>query len=193
MRHEAALYSAVRNCPIQCGMKLPCTVRYENALHSAARNCPVQCSTKTASGYPDIREGKIRLYCYGGTYSNQDLIWCVKIWVYVGVLGPSWVLITYNICPPVFAENRVSAIYQILLGWKTCEYYYETDRPTPQPKANPTQEKKKRLKVAIWAIFFPRSKYFSVGWDWFYVGNRLQETQPNQIFRKHPILLIVQF
>ena len=36
--------------------------------------------------------------------------------------------------------NRVFAICQILLGWKTCKYYYETDEP-PQPKANPTQEK----------------------------------------------------
>ena len=23
-------------------------------------------------------------------------------------------------------------------------------------------------------------------WDWFYIGNRLQETQPNQVLRKHP-------
>ena len=25
-----------------------------------------------------------------------------------------------------------------------------------------------------------------MGWDWFYVGNRLQETQPSQILRKQP-------
>ena len=25
-----------------------------------------------------------------------------------------------------------------------------------------------------------------MGWDWFYIGNRLQETKPNQILRKHP-------
>ena len=36
--------------------------------------------------------------------------------------------------------NRVFAIYQIMLGWKTWKYYYETDelpnpRPT-QPKTN---------------------------------------------------------
>ena len=29
---------------------------------------------------------------------------------------------------------------KILLGWKTCKHYYETDELT-QPKANPTQEK----------------------------------------------------
>ena len=37
---------------------------------------------------------------------------------------------------------RVFATYQIPLGWKTYEYYYETRR-TPQSKAHPTQEKKK--------------------------------------------------
>ena len=36
-----------------------------------------------------------------GVHSNQDLIWCVKKRGIYGVLGPSWVLITYNICPPV--------------------------------------------------------------------------------------------
>ena len=35
---------------------------------------------------------------------------------------------------------RVFAICQILMGWKTCKYYYETDE-LPNPKANPTQEK----------------------------------------------------
>ena len=34
---------------------------------------------------------------------------------------------------------------------------------------------------------FSHRKYFFVGWNWFYIGNRLQETQPNQIVRKHPI------
>ena len=27
-----------------------------------------------------------------------------------------------------------------------------------------------------------------MGWDWFYIGNRLQETQPSQIICKHPVL-----
>ena len=25
-----------------------------------------------------------------------------------------------------------------------------------------------------------------MGWDWFYIGNRLQETEPNQTLRKQP-------
>ena len=29
---------------------------------------------------------------------------------------------------------------KIMWGWNTYKYYYETDE-TPQPKANPTQEK----------------------------------------------------
>ena len=35
---------------------------------------------------------------------------------------------------------RVFAIYQIMLGWKTYKYYYETDE-LPKPKANSTQAK----------------------------------------------------
>ena len=33
---------------------------------------------------------------------------------------------------------------------------------------------------------FNHSKYFFVVWDWRYIGNRLQKTQPNQNLRKHP-------
>ena len=33
-------------------------------------------------------------------------------------------------------------------------------------------------------------KYF-VGWDWFYIGSRPQETQPNQILRRCPIAVVV--
>ena len=39
-----------------------------------------------------------------------------------------------------FVGYRELAICQILFGWKTCKYCYETDE-TPQPKANPTREK----------------------------------------------------
>ena len=45
-----------------------------------------------------------------------------------------WVLIT------MAPRNRVFAIYQIMLGWKTCICYYEADElPNPWP----TQPKKK--------------------------------------------------
>ena len=30
-----------------------------------------------------------------------------------------------------------------------------------------------------------------MGWDWFYIGNTLQETRLNQILRKHPIYYIL--
>ena len=48
-------------------------------------------------------------------------------------------------------------------------------------KGQPDQEKKKRQKkqCGIWAPFPPpTANSFVVGWAWFYVGNRLQET-PN--------------
>ena len=35
---------------------------------------------------------------------------------------------------------RVFAICQILMGWKTCKYYYETDE-LPNPKATQPKEK----------------------------------------------------
>ena len=47
--------------------------------------------------------------------------------------------------------NRMFAIYQILLGWKTYpSKYFETDE-LPNPR--PTQPKKIRLKVAFGLLF----------------------------------------
>ena len=51
--------------------------------------------------------------------------------------------------------------------------------------ATPTP-RKTGLKV-VFGSLFSDSKEFFVGWDWFFVGNRLQQTQPNQILREHPI------
>ena len=74
---------------------------------------------------------------------------------------------------------------QILLGWKTYKHY-ETDATSPtQGQPNP---RKIRLKVAFGPLFFPQQKtIFRLGWDWLYqyIGNRLQETQPNYVLRKH--------
>ena len=68
---------------------------------------------------------------------------------------------------------------------KTYKFYCEIDE-LPNPR--PTQLKKKRLKSGISAtFFFSHRKYFFVGWDCFCIGNRVQETQPNQFFRKNPI------
>ena len=42
--------------------------------------------------------------------------------------------------------TRVFAIYEILLGWKTYEYYYETDK-LPNPR--PTRPKKKWVNIGV--------------------------------------------
>ena len=47
-----------------------------------------------------------------------------------------------------------------------------------KPTNSPTQGQPnpRKIKVAFWATFFPTAKYFFVGWDWFCIGNRLQQT-----------------
>ena len=63
----------------------------------------------------------------------------------------------------VEAHIRVFAIYQIMLGWKTYEYFYETDE-LPNPK--PIQPKKKLVKGGIFGPLFPVGNTFSwVGVD----------------------------
>ena len=57
------------------------------------------------------------------------------------------------------------------------------NRRTPQPKANPTQEKN-GINVEFGPLFPTANDFLWVGID--YIGNRLQETQPNQTLRKHP-------
>ena len=59
----------------------------------------------------------------------------------------------------ILAATRVFAIYLIMLGWKTCKYYYETDE-LPNPR--PTQPKKYKVSSGIWANF-SRNKHFFVG------------------------------
>ena len=58
-----------------------------------------------------------------------------------------------------FLFVSVFAICQILLGWKTFKYYYETDE-LPNPR--PTQPKKNWVKSGIWATF-SHIKYFFRG------------------------------
>ena len=40
-------------------------------------------------------------------HSNQDLTWCVKKGSIYGFWGPTWVLITYNICPPGIGDISI--------------------------------------------------------------------------------------
>ena len=68
-------------------------------------------------------------------------------------------------------------IYQTLLCWKTCKILvWKPTNPPTQGQPNP---RRNRLKSGIRATF-SHSKYFFLGWDWFYTRNRLQETQPNR-------------
>ena len=79
-------------------------------------------------------------------------------------------LVPYNLPVLLNINTKVFAISQILMGWKQYEYCYETvELPNPRP----TQPKKNQAKSGIWATF-SHSKYFFVGWDWFYIGNRIQ-------------------
>ena len=73
----------------------------------------------------------------------------------------------------------------IIIKWGVCDlpncvglenigkYFYETDE---LPNLRPTQPKKNGVRNGVWATFFPHRKYFFVGYDWFYIGNTLQET-----------------
>ena len=63
-----------------------------------------------------------------------------------------------------------------------------TMKPTSSPTQGQRNPRKNRLKSGVWATL-SHSKYFFVGWDLFYIGNRLQETPPNQILHKHPYIL----
>ena len=86
------------------------------------------------------------------------------------------------ICPRCKTVG-VFAIYQILLGWKTRKYFYETDE-LPNPR--PTQPKKKIGRKWHFEPLFSHSKVFFRGLGLILFMLTLQETQPNQILRKHP-------
>ena len=58
---------------------------------------------------------------------------------------------------PILSVNSFFAIYQILLGWKTGTYYYETDE-LPNPR--PTQSKKTWVENGVWPTFFPQEMFF---------------------------------
>ena len=67
------------------------------------------------------------------------------------------------------------AIYQILLGWKTCKYCHETDElPSPRP----TQPKKNLVKKWHLGHFFPQQIFFR---RLVLVLYRKQTANPNQL------------
>jgi len=53
------------------------------------------------------------------------------------------------------------------------------------PTQGHTNPRKIRSKVAFGPLF-PTASSFFMALNWFYAGNRLQETWPNPILRKHP-------
>ena len=73
--------------------------------------------------------------------------------------GVCYIAILLNIIPNYL---ELENMYGEMLLWY---------RRTPQPEANPTQAK----------------IYFFMSWDWFYIENSPQETQPDQILRKDRI------
>ena len=83
-------------------------------------------------------------------------------------------------------ENRVFAIYQILLGWK--QYMNIIMKPSNFPTQGQPNPRKIMLKVVLGPLFPTAniffvccSKYFFVCWNWFYTGNRLQKPNPTKI------------
>ena len=90
---------------------------------------------------------------------------------------------------PSQVNFRVFAIYQICWVGKHINIILEPTNSPPQDQTNP---RKARLKVAFRTLF-PTAIFFFVGWDWFYVGNGLQETRTNQILRKHPFFFARSF
>ena len=72
-----------------------------------------------------------------------------------GVVGLAF--LAYYCYSIYHSANRVIAIYQLLLGWKTCKYYHETDE-LPNPR--PTQPEENQVASRIWASFFPQRIFF---------------------------------
>ena len=83
----------------------------------------------------------------------------------------------------IFHSNKVFAIYQIHSGWKT---HINTIEPTNSPTQGQPNPRTKWLRVAKMPLFPTANNFSWVGIDFIYqVGNRRQETQPNQIIRKY--------
>ena len=79
----------------------------------------------------------------------------------------------------------IPGIYYSILGcWRFTTFCWVGEhinivvKPTNAPTQGQPNPRKIRLKVAFWATF-SHSKYFFVGRDWFYIGHRLQDTQPH--------------
>ena len=105
------------------------------------------------------------------TYGNRRFLAIQSDPVYIGFFFNRISGFQARIVPT--CNSRAIAIYQIMLGWKTCKYYHETyDLPNPRP----TQSDKNYVKNV--GHIFPQQIVFLVGVGiWCYIGNRPQETQ----------------
>ena len=76
------------------------------------------------------------------------------------------------------------AIYQILLGRKTCTRQSLRHRQTPQPKVDPTQGK---LRFKVSGHFFPQQTFFrGLGLISYSKQTATNPTQPNYPLNKYP-------
>ena len=85
-------------------------------------------------------------------------------------IDASFGVCTLPVMEQISCYVRLFTMYHILLGWKTCEYYYVTDKlPNPRPTHHP---RKNRLKMALGPLF-PTANNFSWVWIGFVVENGL--------------------
>ena len=104
-----------------------------------------------------------------GSHSNQDPPYTLKP-IYTPIYTHyirSWLL-----CPPVIGCSRYIPNYYYVGLSANINVMAKTTNSQTQGQPN---TRKNRLEWQL-GHFFPHSKYFFVGWDWFKIGNRLQET-----------------
>ena len=100
------------------------------------------------------------------------------------------VFATYHIASRFREMNEFTQPTLYILALSSCwvgKHVTTIVKPTNSPTQGQPNPRTVRFKSWHLGHFFPTANYFFVGWDWFYIGNRLQETQPNQILRKHRI------
>ena len=82
----------------------------------------------------------------------------------------------------LYINNRVFAIYLVILGWKTYKYYCETNE-LPNPRPTQPNPRKIRLQVATGQkVFF---SWVGIGFIYILETDYKNLTQPN--VRQHPI------
>ena len=88
----------------------------------------------------------------------------------------------------------LSILLEVCLRFPKCCWVGKHVNIITKPTNSPTQGQPNpilghKLKVAFGPLF-SHSNYFFVGWDWFYAGNRLQDTDPTK-FSANTLLIII--